>query len=275
MDSFHPYIKKQLLEYVKAERKKGVPLKKIEEVLLDSGHQKNILDEVFTEFKEEYSEKPVQKITDDVGDDIITQLKNAFKEFVAKSSEKEITDAKKEINESEEIVEEVIEKAEYIEEKTHYESFIFISTLVILPFIVLFTAGATSSSVTSVTLGLSPAIINIFVSFFALKIGDYVPIYMMFPLVIVSAFYVLGKFGGFPFFSRFDLEGLAIVNFALGSIFNIAMVYTRFVKPKHMRRRLKKKKPSSEKSDSLTENKNSKKKKREEDIKNLRKLIGM
>jgi hypothetical protein len=42
MDNFHVYLKKQLLEYVEAERKKGIPLEEIEKVLLNAGHQKNI-----------------------------------------------------------------------------------------------------------------------------------------------------------------------------------------------------------------------------------------
>ena len=32
MDTFHGYLKKQLLEYVESERKKGIPLEQIEKV---------------------------------------------------------------------------------------------------------------------------------------------------------------------------------------------------------------------------------------------------
>ncbi len=252
MDNFYNYLKKQLLEYVEAERKKGFPLEEIEKVLLDAGHSKNIIDEVFLELEKEESGKKVKPHKSEVENDLLAQLKNAFSQFMAQAkSEKDIKEAKKEFEktDTDEIVKEVIEEAGVIEEKTMFESFAFFIYLVFLGLAVLFSAGATDSSIISVILGFSPAIINMFISFIGLNLADNVPIYVSIPFVISGAFYGVGKFTGFPLFEGMDIEGLSVVTFLLGFIFNILIVYIRFVKPKHMKKRIIKKPRKQPKKD--------------------------
>ena len=53
MDSFAGYLKKQLKEYIITEQKKGKSLEEIEKALLNFGHKKDVLDEVFDELKRE------------------------------------------------------------------------------------------------------------------------------------------------------------------------------------------------------------------------------
>ena len=93
MDNFHEYLKKQLIEYVEVERGKGIPLEEIEKVLLDAGHKKNIIDEVFEELKKEKAGGKEEKHKDPVENDLVGQLKNAFSQFMAKASDKEVKEA--------------------------------------------------------------------------------------------------------------------------------------------------------------------------------------
>jgi len=239
MDSFHDYLKKQLIEYVEAERSKGIPLEEIEKVLLDAGHKKNIIDEVFHELEAQASGKKVEH-KDPVEKDLVGQLKNAFAGFMAKSSDKEIKAAKEDFKKTDtrEVVEEVIDEVEIIEEKTMLESFTFFLYLIFLSLLVLFSAGSTESNIVSVVIGFFPLIISVFVSFMLLKLADNVPLYMFIPLAIATVFFAVGKFTNFPIFSGKEIEGLAIVNFLLGFLFNVLIVYVRFVKPKHMKRRI-------------------------------------
>jgi hypothetical protein len=241
MDSFHFYLKKQLLEYVEAERKKGIPLEQIEKVLLDAGHKKNIIDELFLELEKEtagqkvHHKKPIEN-------DLIAMLKNAFLQFMAQANKKEIDDAKKNLKktDTDELVKEVIEEAEVIEEKTMLESITFFLYLVGLGLVILFNAGVTDSEIVNVILGFTPTIVNVFISFMALKLADNVPIYVFIPLVIASIFYSVGKFTRFALFQGLDIEALAVVNFLLSFLFNILIVYVRFLKPKSMKRRITK-----------------------------------
>ncbi|NTV22972.1 MAG: multidrug effflux MFS transporter [Nanoarchaeota archaeon] len=239
MDSFQIYLKKQLSEYVAAERKKGVALPEIEKTLLDAGHHKNIIDEVFLEMEKERSgQKVVQK--NPVEKDFSSQLKGAFGKFMSQANQKEIQEAKKDINtqKTEDVVEEVIEEAEVIEEKTMMESAFFFVYLVILAAIVLFSAGLSNSEILAVSIGFIPAILNAFISFAMLKTADNVPVYVMIPLAISGIFYAIGKFVPFGPFIGMEMEGLSIVNFILGFSFNILVVYIRFLKPKHMKERI-------------------------------------
>jgi hypothetical protein len=70
-----------------------------------------------------------------------------------------------------------------------------------------------------------------------LKLADNVPVYVFIPLVISGVFYAIIRFASVPMFKGLDAEGLAIVNFLLGFFFNILIVYVRFLKPSHMKRR--------------------------------------
>jgi hypothetical protein len=240
-DNFHIYLKKQLLEYIESERKKGIPLETIEKALLNAGHQKNIIDEVFFELKKEEAGKTLPKSKDPVENDISSMLKKGFSQFMAQAKTgKEIKEAQKDVEkqESETIVEEAIEEAEVIEEKTMLEGVAFFIYLLVLGIIIMFTAGSTSSEITSVALGFTPVIINAFVSFMALKFADNVPLYIFIPLGIVSVFYALGKFAGLALFQNMDIEALSVVNFLLAFAFNILIVYVRFLKPKHMKKKI-------------------------------------
>jgi len=239
LDNFQVYLKKQLLEYVENERKKGVPLEQIEKVLLDAGHEKNIIDEVLLELKKEEAGKKVEKSKSPVENDLIGQLKGAFSQFMAQSKEVKKTGEEIKKADSQEIVEEVIEEAEVIEEKTMIESATFFIYLVGLGLVILFTAGGTDSPIVNIAIGFAPVIINAFVSFFALSLADNVPLYVFIPLIITSIFYALGKYVGF--FSNMDIEALAVVNFLLSILFNVMIVYARFVKPASMKKRVIKK----------------------------------
>ena len=240
MDNFHTYLKTQLVEYVEAERAKGIPLEEIEKVLMNVGHKKNIIDEVFDEIKKEHTTGKVTKHKDPVENDLVAQLKNGFSQFMAKASNKEIKDAKEDLEKTntEELVEEVIEEVEIIEEKTMLESFVFFVYLIVLGLIVLFSAGASDSSLVRVAFGYVAAILSVFVSFTLLSYADNVPLYMMIPLAFATIFYSVGKFTPFPMLQGYDMEGLSIVNFLIGFVFNIIVVYVRFIKPKHMKKKI-------------------------------------
>ena len=239
MDSFHSYLKKQLLEYVESERKRGVPLDQIESVLLNAGHQKNILDEVFLEIKNEAVGKAQTKHEDAVENDMVGQMKSAFKQFMGQATVKEVKAAQKDLEntDTDQAVEEVIEEAEFIEEKTMLESMVFFGYFFFIGIAVLFSAGGSDSALASVALGFLPAVLSVFVSYMMLRLADNVPVYMFIPLGISAVFYAIGKFTPFPMFAGMDMEPLSIVNFLLGFAFNILIVYVRFLKPNHMKRR--------------------------------------
>lgn len=236
MDNFHIYLKKQLLEYVEAERQKGIPLEEIEKTLIDSGHHKNIIDEVFIELEKS---KPTTHKTE-VESDLISQLKNAFSQFMARASNKEVKDAKEDFKktDTDKIVKEVIQEAEIIEEKTMFESLTFFVYLVALGIIVLLSASGSDSNFVSVFIGFSPAILSIFISFLALPLADNVPIYVFIPVIMASVFYGLGKFSGLSMFAPLDIDTLAVVNFLFAFFFNILIVYVRFLKPRSMKRKI-------------------------------------
>ena len=240
MDSFHTYLKKQLLEYVEAERKKGIALEQIEKVLLDAGHQKNVVDEVFAELEKEEVGGKEEKHDNVVEGDLIGMLKNAFSQFMAQAGKKEISEAKKDLKktDTDELVKEVIEEAEVVEEKTVFESIAFFVYLIIFTIMMLFTAGATDSEIVKVAIGFSPVIINAFASFLSIKYVDNVPLFMFIPLVIVSIFYAIGKFTSLDLFSGTDIEALSVVNFLFGFAFNVLLSYIRFVKPTSMKKQI-------------------------------------
>ena len=242
MDNFHGYLKKQLLDYVEQERARGVPLDAIERVLLDAGHHRDIVDEVFHELQHEQAGLPTEQHKGVEGD-LVSQLKGAFSQFMAQASSKEVEAAKKDFKKTDtkKLVEEVIDEAEVIEEKTMMESAVFFIYLIGMGAVLLFTAGATGTQISNVFIGFLPAILNAFISFLGLKLADNVPLYMFIPLTISAAFYAVGMFGDMPLFARLDVESLAIVNFLFGFFFNVLIVYVRFMKPKHMRRRVIKK----------------------------------
>ena len=240
MDNFHTYLKKQLLEYVQEERKKGIPLKEIEKVLVDAGHKKNIVDEVFEELEKEKAGGKKTKHKDPIENDLVGQLKGTFSKFMGKATTKEVKEAQKDFDKTDtgKIVEEVIKEAEIIEEKTMFESMAFFVYLVALALIILFAAGGSDAEIVNVILGFSPAIISIFVSFFMLKIADNVPLYMFIPLIIAGIFYGIGRFAGIGLFKGLDIEALVIVNFLAGFLFNVLIVYVRFLKPKSMKEKV-------------------------------------
>jgi hypothetical protein len=239
MDSFHVYLKKQLIDYVESERKRGVPLDQIESVLLNAGHQKNIIDEVFAEIRQEAAGSKQVRHEDPVENDLVGQMKSAFKQFMSQSTAKEVKEAQADLKNTDtnEVIEEVIEEAEFIEEKTMLESMVFFGYFFFLGIAILFSAGGSDSSLASVAMGFVPAVISVFVSYMLLRMADNVPVYMFIPLGISSAFYAIGKFTPFPIFAGMDMEPLAIVNFLLGFAFNILIVYVRFIKPDHLKRR--------------------------------------
>jgi hypothetical protein len=239
MDNFHTYLKTQLVEYVESERSKGVPLEEIEKVLMNAGHKKNIIDEVLDEIKKEHTTGKETKHKDPVENDLVSQLKTGFLQFMAKATNKEIKEAKVDIEktDTQELVEEVIDEVEIIEEKTMLESFVFFAYLVVLGLIILFSTGASGSSLIRVILGYLAAILSVFISFTMLSFADNVPLYMMIPLAFATIFYAVGKFTPFPLFQGYEMEGLSIVNFLIAFTFNVIIVYVRFIKPKHMKRR--------------------------------------
>ena len=247
MGNFEGYVKKQLLEYVESERKKGVPLEVIEEKLRDAGHEMNIIDEVMYELKEREIGRKIQH-RDTVENDLIGKLKRSFSSFVAKASDQEISEAKEKLGSADtnEIIEKVIDEAEVIEEKIFFEGITFFIYLVIFAIIIFASASATDSGIVKVILSFLPAIFNAFISFAALNVAaTNVPLFVMIPLAISTIFYVVGRFSGLELFEGLDVEALAIINFFFSFVFNILMVYIRFLKPEHMKKRVikKRKKP--------------------------------
>ena len=240
MDNFHVYLKKQLIEYVEAERKKGIPLEEIEKVLLDAGHRKNIVDEVFLELKKEpTASQSSSQSKNETEKDLSSMLKGAFSKFMAQANQKEVKDAKEDFKhtDTDTLVNEVIEEVEFIEEKTTLESATFFVYLIFLAALVFFSTASTDAQMLSVIIGFLPVIISVFVSFLSLKFADNVPVFVFIPLVISGVFYAIIRFTAVPMFNGLDAEGLAIVNFLLGFFFNILIVYVRFLKPHHMKRR--------------------------------------
>jgi len=240
MDSFHEYIKKQLSDYVEQERAKGIPLEKIEEVLLNAGHGKNIIDEVFQELEKENAGQKKTQHKDPVENDLITMLKQGFEKFMAQASKKEVKQAQKDFEKTDtgQVVQGVIEEAEVIEEKLILESATFFVYLIIIGVIILFTAGAVDATVTKVAIGFSPALINAFLSFLGVNFANIVPLYMFIPLLVSSIFFVVGRFSGLSIFNTMDIESLAVINFLFAFAFNISEVYMKFIKPRSMQRRI-------------------------------------
>ncbi|MEM4397094.1 MAG: hypothetical protein QW757_00550 [Candidatus Woesearchaeota archaeon] len=268
MDSFYVYMKKQLLAYVEAEHKKGIPLETIENTLLNAGHDKNLVDEVFSEIKKELEGKKTQQPKDEIKKDIEVPLKESIFSFFGNKklkTEKEKEAIKQEFKEvekkSDELVKEVIEEAEIIEEKTTFEGIAFFIYLVIMALIIILIAGYSNSEIVNVFFGFLPTIINAFVSFFLLFLADNLALYVMIPLAISSIFFAIGKFANFSLFSNMQIEPLASINFLFSFIFNVYISYIRFLKPNHMKKRVIKSKQNNKEQKEKTEKENIQEKK--------------
>ncbi|MEM3373762.1 MAG: hypothetical protein QW757_03770 [Candidatus Woesearchaeota archaeon] len=248
MDSFYVYLKKQLLNYVEAEHKKGIPLEVIENNLLNAGHDKNIIDEVLIEIKKEEKGKKVVESKDPVKKELNSNLKESIVNFFGKekiNNEKKKEEVKKEIEEikekSDNIINEVIEEAEVIEEQKILEGIAFFIYLILLGIIIVLIAGYSNSEIVNVFFGFLPTIINSFVSLYLVFLSDNLPLYMIIPLLISGLFYVIGKFANLSLFSGMTLEPLASINFIFSFIYNFLLTYVRSVKPNFMKKRIVKK----------------------------------
>ncbi len=234
MDSFYSFIKEQLKRYIKEEDRKGVPLDRIEQALLDAGHKQNVIDECFNELKEEEAGLPVDSPEEEEQQEAVTDIKDAIKNFFGKLQSKEVTKVKKNIKKAgtEEIVEDAIE--EYEEEKEQYllEGFAFFAYLVALAVLVLYTAGQVGDDVLLVAVGLAPAFINAFISFALIKFSDYVPAFMLIPVFVSGVFYALGTFGDVGLLSRMEIESLSIINAVIAMAFSVLLIALSQIKPR-------------------------------------------
>ncbi|MBN1503148.1 hypothetical protein JW930_06385 [Candidatus Woesearchaeota archaeon] len=249
MDTFHEYMKKQLIDYILAEEQKGVPLEKIEQVLLDAGHQKNIIDECFDEFKREGAGLKVEEPSDKVAKDMASGVKNSIKSFFSQiSSQKEIKNVKKDTTpeQEEKIIQEAVKEVRQSPQSYLLELFFFLLYLVGMVFVSLFTAGSTGDEFVKVIVGLSPSYINAFLSFAAISFANLVPLYMLIPVAIGTIFYILGRVMNLSLFSQMEVEALGIINILFSMIFNIFMVNLLFLKPKPRAKKIERSKPKEE-----------------------------
>ncbi|MBD3203331.1 hypothetical protein GF327_03495 [Candidatus Woesearchaeota archaeon] len=233
MDSFHHYVKEQIKRYIKEETKKGVPLEQIEAALFNAGHKKNIIDECFDELKKQEAGLEPDIAGDDVQQDFVKNIKSSIENFFGQIQPKQVDDVKKDLEKepTEEIVEEAIE--EYETEKETYimegfSFFIFLSALVVLT---LYTAGSTGDEVLFVAVGFAPAFVNSFLSFALVKFADYVPLFMLFPVVVGGAFFAMGSFTDIEMFQSMEVEALAIVNTVIAMCFNLVLIVVSSIKP--------------------------------------------
>jgi len=234
MDSFHEYMKQQLKRYIKEEQKKGVPIEHIVQILLNAGHENNVLDEVVREMQAEQAGAVAEQPADAAEKDIVANLKASILGFMGQATAKEAKEAKAEIKKggSEAIVEEAIQEDEveqetFIAEGTTF--YLYIAALVVLT---LFTAGQTGDDFVYVAMGLAPAFLNTFISFALIRVADYVPGFMLLPAVVGGAFYALGATGRIPIMARMEVDALAIINVVLALFFNLALIVVHSIKPK-------------------------------------------
>ena len=242
MDSFHNYMINQLREYILAELKRGASWEEIEQALYNAGHQKNVIDEAFSEIKEEKAGLEVDEPKKPVEKDLVSGVKFAIENFFSKiKNPKEVEVVKEEMDEesTEEIVDEALNEA-HEEERTYiFEGYVFFLYLIILTFIILFTAGSTDDELVLIVLGFSPTFLNAIVSFTLVKYAKYAPMYIMIPILSSSGFYAVARFAGISLFSNMDYESLSIVNAIMGMLFNVVLINIAFMRPEQKRKEVK------------------------------------
>ncbi|MBU0756927.1 MAG: hypothetical protein KKF44_02590 [Nanoarchaeota archaeon] len=234
MDSFHQYMKKQLKRYILEEEKKGVPLETIEQALLDAGHKRNVLDEVFSELEKEEAGLKSEVPDGAVEKDMVSNVKDSIKGFFGQIQSKDVKKVKKEVNGSsnEDIVEEAIEEYETEKETYMLEGFAFVLYLAALIISVFYVAGTTGDEIMYVAMGLSPAFINSFISFGLVKFSEYAPVFMLIPIGVAGAFFALASSGIVASFARMEYEALAIINVGLAIVFNLLLIVISSSKPR-------------------------------------------
>lgn len=232
---FHEYLRKQLIQYIKEEQKKGFSLDEIETVLVDVGHHKNLIQECFDDIKNEHKGKEVKEPNDELEKDFVSDLKNSIENFFGQiTGNKDIKSAKKEETPSEEIdiIEEAVEEVKAEERTFIFEGIVFFLYLVALVILVLYTSVSTGDDFVVVAIGLSASFVNTFISFAAMGFATNVPIYIFIPVIVASVFYAIGMFAGLPIFAHMDMESLGIVNAVISMFFNILIINVAFLKPK-------------------------------------------
>ena len=236
MKDFQDYMKDQLKRFIIEEQRKGIPLEQIEQSLLDAGHKKNVIDECFDELKKQEVGLTPEEPQGQVQKDTVSQIKSSIEKFFGQLQGQEVDKVKKSFKKepTEEIVEEAIEEYEVEEEKYILEGFYFFIFIVGLSIFTLFIAGSTSDEVLTVAMGLAPAFVNCFISFAMVKFANYVPIFMLIPIVIGGGFFALGTFADIEVFNRMEIESLAIVNTVISMFFNIILVAIKNSKPEPM-----------------------------------------
>ncbi|MFH0875584.1 MAG: hypothetical protein V1859_06605 [archaeon] len=238
MDSFQYYMKQQLKRYIAQEEKKGVPLEHIETVLLNAGHEKNILDECFSELSNEEVGIEVAKPKDKVENEMVNNLMGSVKGFFGNISSGEAKSVKKDLKKAstENIVEEAIEEYEVEKETYIMEGVVFFLYLAALVVLTLVTASKTGDELIFVAVGFAPSFINSFISFALVKFTDYVPIFMLIPVVVSGAFYALGATGKLTLTKNMEVEAIAIINVVISLFFNLALILVTSFKPKPITR---------------------------------------
>ena len=96
MSDFYVYMKKQLKDYILNEYKKGVSMEEIEKALHNAGHDKNVVDECFSEIKTEEAGMKPAKIKGEAASDAVTQIKGSIQKFFAQIQSGEMDKTKTE-----------------------------------------------------------------------------------------------------------------------------------------------------------------------------------
>jgi hypothetical protein len=231
----------QLREYILAELKRGASWGDIEKALYNAGHQKNVIDEAFSEIKEESAGLDAEEPDKPLEKDLVAGTKAAIGNFFSKlKTGKEVEEVKEEYAEesTDEIIDEAVNEAHQVEKTYIFEGYVFFLYLIILTFIILFTAGSTDDELILIVLGFSPTFLNAILSFTLVKYAKYAPMYIMIPVLASSGFYIVARFAGISLFSNMDYESLSIVNAILGMLFNVVLINIAFMRPEEKRKKI-------------------------------------
>jgi hypothetical protein len=235
MDSFHEYIKKQLVTYIQAEKKKGFKEEEVEKRLLDAGHHKNLIDEVMEELRKEESGKTVEKPKDEVSKDLVFDLKGSILNFFKKGrTDEEVLEAKEEVSgsKSEEIVEDAIAEAEALPVRYTLEIIVLLLYVFGLFVAAVYVSGNTGDDMLKILVGMSVCFVNAFVSLAFIKYAEKVYFFIWIPIIIAGAFYLIGTQSGTEIFKDMDVASLGLLNGVISLFFNVMLINIALFKPK-------------------------------------------
>jgi hypothetical protein len=223
----------QLKQYILSELQRGVLWEDIEKALYNAGHQKNVIDFAFEEVKRETAGMKSSQPQGEVEKDLVGNVKGAIGGFFSKLKTRQVEDARQEIRteSTDEIIEDAVKEAKAEEQSYMFEGYVFFLYLLILTFVVFFTAGGTDDELILVVIGLCPTFLSAIVSFVLVKYAKYAPIFVLIPIAVTSLFYAVARFANMAVFKNMDYESLSIVNAVLGMLFNVILINIAFLRP--------------------------------------------